>query len=192
MVLLKGQSRELRKGDPSVLGATVLGRYINFAVAVPGVSEVILHVFDGNEKTPVYSIRLSEEDRYGDIFSVQANDTAKDRTYLYEAKGERFLDPYAKLVLGRGVFGHKLTKKERGMLRSPVRSHEFLWQDDRHPNIPYSDMVLYKLHVRGYTMEAGVSHKGTYLGVSEKADYLRGLGVNAVLLMPCAEFNEIE
>ena len=78
-------------GDPSVLGTTVTGRFVNFAVAVPSVSEVVLHVYDGEGKTPLYSIRLGEEDRYGDIFSVKVADTAKDRTYLYETKGEHFL-----------------------------------------------------------------------------------------------------
>lgn len=179
-------------GDPSVLGTTVTGRFVNFAVAVPSVSEVVLHVYDGEGKTPLYSIRLGEEDRYGDIFSVKVADTAKDRTYLYETKGEHFLDPYSKLVLGRGVFGHKLSQKERKSLRSLVAFHDFSWQEDRHPAIAYTDMVLYKLHVRGFTMEAGVSHKGTYLGIAEKADYLKDLGVNAVLLMPCTEFNEID
>lgn len=180
------------KGDPSVLGATVMGRFMNYAVAVPGTDEVILHVYQGKERQPKYSICLGEEDRYGDIFSIQVADKAKDLTYLYEAKGECFLDPYAKLVTGRNSFGHKLTNVERKSLRSLVRFHDFSWQDDRHPAIPYTDTVLYKLHVRGFTMTAGVAHKGTYLGVSEKAEYLRELGVNAVLLMPCVEFNEVD
>ena len=110
----------------------------------------------------MYSIVLSEEDRYGDIFSVKVADNKPDRTYLYETKGERFLDPYAKLVLGRDHFGKKLTRSERKALRSPVRFHEFSWRQDRHPCIPFSDMLLYKLHVRGFTMQAGVGHKGTY------------------------------
>lgn len=192
MKVLGEYSISIAEGDPSVLGATVTGRMVNYAVAVPGVSEVTLHVYDGDGRLPLYSIKMGEEDRYGDIFSVKVADAAKGRTYLYEAKGERFLDPYTKLVLGRGSFGRKLSKKDRGALRSPVRFHEFSWQGDRHPSVPYSDMVLYKLHVRGFTMAANVTHKGTYLGVSEKADYLKELGVNAVLLMPCTEFNEIE
>ncbi len=192
MKLLGEQFIATAEGDPSVLGATASGSYVNYAVAVPGAAEVTLHVFEGRAKKPLYSIVLSEEDRYGDIFSVKVADNKPDRTYLYETKGERFLDPYAKLVLGRDHFGKKLTRSERKALRSPVRFHEFSWRQDRHPCIPFSDMLLYKLHVRGFTMQAGVGHKGTYLGVAEKAEYLKELGVNAVLLMPCTEFNEIE
>ena len=192
MKVLGEQKVRIAKGDPSVLGATVTGRSVNYAVAVPGTDEVILHVYRGTERQPLYSIVLGEEDRYGDIFSVQVADCDKNRTYLYEAKGERFLDPYSKLVIGRNTFAHKLSDSERRSLRSLVRFHDFSWQDDRHPAIAYPDMVLYKLHVRGFSMTAGVKHKGTYLGVAEKADYLCELGVNAVLLMPCTEFNEVD
>ena len=92
MKVLGEYNISVSEGDPSVLGATVTGRTVNYAVAVPGVSEVTLHVYDGAAKQPLYSIRLGEEDRYGDIFSVKVTDAAKGRTYLYEAKGERFLE----------------------------------------------------------------------------------------------------
>ena len=50
---------------------------------------------------------------------------------------------------------------------------------------------MYKLHVRGFTMTApGVRHRGTYRGLLEKKPYLLELGVNALLLMPCVEFDE--
>ena len=192
MKVLGDYKISVSEGDPSVLGATVTGKTVNFAVAVPSVSEVLLHVSDGASKEPLYTIELGEEDRYGDVFSVKVADSGADRTYLYEAKGERFLDPYSKLILGRGEFGKKLTQRERKALRSLVRFRDFSWAGDRHPSVFYSDMVLYKLHVRGFTMASGVAHKGTYLGAAEKAEYLKELGVNAVLLMPCAEFNEIE
>lgn len=192
MKVLGDYNLNAAEGDPSVLGATVMGRYVNYAVAVPGVSEVVLHVYEGDAKQPLYSVVLGDEEHYGDIFSVKLADTARNRTYLYEAKGETFLDPYSKLVLGRGSFGHRLSAKERKMLRSPVHFTGFSWQGDRHPSIPYSETVIYKLHVRGFSMTANVAHKGTYLGVAEKAEYLKELGITAVLLMPCTEFNEIE
>lgn len=192
MKVLGEEKVSVLAGDPSILGTSIMGRYMNYAVAVPGVSEVTLHVFDNREKQPLYSIVMNEEDRYGDIYSVKVADTNRNRTYLYEAKGERFLDPYAKLVVGRGDFGKKLTKAERRGLRAFARFHDFSWQEDRRPQVSYEDMVLYKLHVRGFSMTAGVTHKGTYLGVAEKADYMKELGINAVLLMPCTEFNEVE
>ena len=51
--------------------------------------------------------------------------------------------------------------------------------DDKNPRIPYSDTVLYRLHVRGFTMHpsSGVKHPGTFSGVAEKIPYLKALGV---------------
>ena len=38
-----------------------------------------------------------------------------------------------------------------------------------------------------------VSHsKGTFLGISEKADYFKDLGVNGIVLMPVADFPEVK
>ena len=55
------------------------------------------------------------------------------------------------------------------------------------------DLIIYELHVRGYTKDAssGVKHPGTFDGLKEKIPYLKGLGVNAVELMPVFEFDEM-
>ena len=54
-------------------------------------------------------------------------------------------------------------------------------------------MILYKLHVRGYTKLARkmVSHKGTFLGLTEMIPYWKELGINAIELMPAYEFCEV-
>ena len=46
-------------------------------------------------------------------------------------------------------------------------------------------MILYKLHVRGFSMKRkGVKAPGTFAGLIEEIPYLKSLGINAVLLMP--------
>lgn len=56
-----------------------------------------------------------------------------------------------------------------------------------------SDLIIYELHVRGFTRDAssGVSFPGTFKGIEEKIPYLRSLGINAVELMPVFEFDEM-
>lgn len=58
--------------------------------------------------------------------------------------------------------------------------------------IPYEQMFIYHLHVRGFTKgnNAGVAHPGTFEGVVEKLDYIRDLGFNCVELAPCYEFSD--
>ena len=69
----------------------------------------------------------------------------------------------------------------------------FAWDGDRFPEIPREQMVMYKLNVRAFTMDAGFSgkKKGTFAGVMEKIPYLKELGVTSLELMPVYEFEEL-
>ena len=53
---------------------------------------------------------------------------------------------------------------------------------------------MYKLHVRGFSMDSGKKGKmrGTFAAVEERIPYLKALGVTTVELMPVYEFEEIE
>ena len=66
----------------------------------------------------------------------------------------------------------------------------FDWQGDRHLRRPFSETVIYEMHVKGFTKasSSGVKNAGTYEGVIEKIPYLKSLGVTAVELMPVHEF----
>ncbi len=68
----------------------------------------------------------------------------------------------------------------------------FDWHGDQPLRHPWSETIIYELHVRGFTMDptSGVDHPGTYRGLVEKIPYLQNLGVTAVELMPVQEFNE--
>jgi glycogen operon protein len=73
-----------------------------------------------------------------------------------------------------------------------VTHADFDWQGDQPLRLPWESTVIYELHVRGYTRHpsAGVTHPGTYRGLTEKIPYLCELGVTAVELMPVQEFHE--
>jgi glycogen operon protein len=69
----------------------------------------------------------------------------------------------------------------------------FTWEDDRAPNTPWNQTVIYETHVRGMTARhPGVPEhlRGTYLGLASDPiiDHLLGLGVTAVELMPVHHF----
>lgn len=71
----------------------------------------------------------------------------------------------------------------------------FDWGDDR-PVRHDADLIIYELHVRGFTKHSnsGVSDekRGTFLGVVEKIPYLKELGITAVELMPVFQFDPQE
>ncbi|MHB1810064.1 MAG: glycogen debranching protein GlgX [Solirubrobacteraceae bacterium] len=75
------------------------------------------------------------------------------------------------------------------MPRCVVIDPRFDWGEDRPPRRGWSETVLYETHVKGFTMlHPGVREdlRGTYAGLASDAaiDYLRGLGVTAVELLP--------
>ncbi len=180
-------------GDCMTLGVTHSGKNTNFAVAAGDTDELLLKLYKGAESTqPEAVIKLDSSFRYGNVFAVTVkNFTGKGYTYLYEAKGVSFVDPYAKLLSGREVYGKALSRKAKKMIRAYVCENYFDWGESSLPRLDFQELILYKLHVRGFTKSLKKAHAGTYKGVAERIPHLKDLGINAVLLMPCMEYNEI-
>ena len=63
-----------------------------------------------------------------------------------------------------------------------VAPEAFEWPDDGWRGRPWEEAVVYELHVGTFSPE------GTFAGVEARLDYLAGLGVTAVELMPVADF----
>lgn len=101
------------------------------------------------------------------------------------------LDPYAKAVTGQSIWGE--SKDQNNIYKARVVRDDFDWGDFIQPLIPMEDLVIYELHVRGFTMLDGsiTVKKGTYAALMEKLPYLLKLGINAVELMPSFEFDEM-
>jgi glycogen operon protein len=110
--------------------------------------------------------------------------------------GAVLLDPYARAIGGRDRWGAMPDWDFPYPHRGRVVADDFDWEGDRPLEIPLEDLVVYEMHVRGFTrhpssgLAPGVA--GTFAGVREKLPYLKELGVNAIELMPVFEFDEFE
>ena len=104
------------------------------------------------------------------------------------------LDPYAKSVSGRNVWGEEPDWDDPFPHRGKIIMEDFDWEDDVPLQIPMKDLVIYEMHVRGFTRHpsSGCDTKGTFPGIRAKIPYLKGAGVNCVELMPIFEFDEFE
>lgn len=60
--------------------------------------------------------------------------------------------------------------------------NDFKWTDASWQNLPLQDYIIYELHTGTFTPE------GTFSGVEQKLDYLKELGINAIEIMPVAQF----
>jgi len=103
-------------------------------------------------------------------------------------------DPYARVIGGRDVWFAKPDWDDIYQHRSRLAFDDFDWEDDRPLETPINDLVIYELHVRGFTAHPSskTSAGGTFAGIIEKIPYLKKLGVNCVELMPIFEFDEWE
>ena len=165
-------------GDPLVLGTHETAKGLNFAVRIPDDLPASLVLVAENGIGAAQVIDLPVLRRCGEVASVTLSGRhTSPIAYYYVIDGVRTIDPCARRIVGDVCY----TDPER-----------FNWGDDMSPEIPLSDMIIYKLHVRGFTKGkgSGVLSKGTFRGLMQKIPYLKELGINAVELMPVYEWDE--
>lgn len=117
----------------------------------------------------------------------------KHLAYNYEIDGEVRPDAYATRILGRDKWRDMGRAEWKYAVCCGCAQEAFDWDGDRRPEIPRSKMVMYKLHVRGFSMDAGIRGRtrGTFAAVREKIPYLKELGITTVEFMPVYEFEEL-
>ena len=196
---------QVRPGFFLDFGATVIPGGVNFTIQSHKATSCELLLFHREAEEPFAVLPFPDNYRIGFCYSmIVFGLDIEEFEYAYrldgpydEKKGLRFdrtkilLDPYARAVTGQSHWGHK-NNPQHGYRARVVHSN-FDCGQQRHTSIPMEDLIIYELHVRGYTMDAssGVKHPGTFDGLKEKIPYLKGLGVNAVELMPVFEFDEM-
>jgi glycogen operon protein len=215
-----GYPDRLAPGSPYPLGATWDGLGTNFAVFSANAEHIDLCLFDPLGKRQIAMFTLPEctdEVWHGYLPNAQVGLLYGYRAYgPYEPqRGHRFnpnkllLDPYARRIAGElkwsdALFGHRVNSPRadlsfdrrdsaRGMTKGVVTDDSFNWANDRPPNIPWSDTVIYEAHLRGLTMlceDIRPNARGTFaaLGEPKIIDHLRRLGITAIELLPIHAF----
>lgn len=205
---------EVFDGYPLPFGATARDGGVNFAIASGNATSAtlcLIRLSDLPEKRVTEQIFLSPiMNRTGDVWHVFLKGDFQDMLYGYRFDGkfspreghyfdssQILVDPYAKAVVSRGEYGALGLEDECWPPMAcmvPSVTNKFDWEGDLPLKFPQRDLVIYEMHVRGFTRHesSGTEFPGTYLGAIEKLDYLKELGINCIELMPCHEFNELE
>ncbi|WP_349672422.1 alpha-amylase [Lacrimispora sp.] len=173
------------------MGMTKTGEGVHFSVAAQG-TELKLLFFRNDEKEPLCTFLFPEKEKRGEVFSVTIlGDDFTGISYCYEIDGKRFSDPYGRAFTDKNCWGD--LERAAVLSKSPVTFKAFDWGQDKRPLIPYEDSVVYRIHVRGFTMHSssGTRNKGTFRAIEEKIPYLKELGITTVELMPVYEFQEV-
>jgi glycogen operon protein len=212
--------RRVSAGLPHPLGATWDGRGTNFALFSASAEKVELCLFDRSGRNEIERIALPE--RTDDVWHGYVPHAQPGQLYGYRVHGSyqpeagfRFnphkllVDPYSKRLGGHFIWtdahlayrvGHKREDlsfdrrdNARSMFKSVVVDQAVIWGDDRHPQVPWEDTIIYEAHVKGVTKQRpGVPPelRGTFRGLAAPAmiDHLHKLGVTAIELLPVHSF----
>jgi isoamylase len=203
-------------GEPYPLGAIYNGGGANFSLFSEVAERVELCLFD--EKGRQTCIDLPEVTAFcwhGYLSEVKPGQRYGFRVHGPHAleKGLRcnpaklLLDPYAKAIAGpvdwnEAVFPYRFDDPDGApndsdsasyMPKSVVVETAFDWGEDRSPHRPWNDIVVYEVHVKGFTArhpQVPEKLRGKYAGLAHPVmiEYLQRLGVTAVELMPVHHF----
>jgi len=208
-------------GNPYPLGATWDGKGVNFALFSEHASKVELCLFEGREaEKEAYCVPMTEHT--DQVWHAYLPEILPGQLYGYRvygpyepSQGHRFnphkivLDPYAKAI-GRDLrwadelFAYRMGDPEGDFSfderdnaacapLAAVIDPAFTWGDDRHPRTPWHKMIIYELHVKGFTQlhpEIPEKLRGTYAGLASEfvIHHLTRLGVTAIELLPVHYF----
>jgi maltooligosyltrehalose trehalohydrolase len=148
-------------------GATYLGNgKCRFVVWAPLLDQINLKLIEPQER----SLPLAKDDR--GYWQVDAEGVFPGARYLYAVgEGVERPDP-ASSFQPDGVHGPS----------SVIDHRDFDWRDGDWPGMPLAEMIIYELHVGTFTPE------GTFDAIIGRLDELCRLGVNALEIMPVAQF----
>jgi len=214
-------NRTVYPGDAFPLGATWDGKGVNFALFAENATGVELCLFDNPDSgSESDRIRIMEMDNH--IWHIYLPGLRPGQLYGYRvhgpfepSNGHRFnpnkllIDPYAKAISGTikwhdSLFGYEIGHPDADLSYSELDSAPFVpksvvvdaqfdWGDDKPPQIPYHQTIIYETHVKGFTKlhpQIPEDIRGTYAALSHPVtiQYLKDLGITAVELMPVHHF----
>ena len=207
---------DTRAGRSFPLGATVYPHGVNFSVFSRNSTGIELVLFDSiDDPKPTRRIALDRSrHRTFNYWHVFVPDIKPGQLYGYRAHGPyepenglRFdpdkvlIDPYGRAVIIPDGYNRNAAFKpgdnsDSAMKSAVVDPSAYNWEDDEPLKRPFSQTVIYEMHVKGFTYHSssGVdpSIRGTYTGLVEKIPYLQDLGITAIELLPVFQFDATE
>ncbi|MCM1077335.1 MAG: alpha-amylase family glycosyl hydrolase [Bacteroides sp.] len=192
-------------GKPKMGAQTNADGSVTFCLAAPGKTNVVM-MGSWNDYTPapeyVMNYQDYEDSRYFWL-TLDNIEKGKDYIYYYNVDGAVNVgDPYARLVLdgsndiyiSPSVFPDLPAYPSTRISGVPLavfntERDAYDWQVTDFKGVPQSDLIIYELLIRDFTGTEGKAlGDGTVKGATEKLDYIKSLGVNAIELLPIMEF----
>src|SRR5579885_2755857 len=158
-----------RKGHPFPLGANPYGKGINFALHAPKADRARLVIYPCGEDSILGTFDLNaDNDKKHNVFCISIEGLPASFDYCWFLEGapkdprdipfdpaRPVVDPYARFLNtpsvwkdhGQVILAEKTTLKARY-----CPSESFDWQNVEKPSIPLEKLIIYEMHVRGFTI----------------------------------------
>lgn len=138
-----------------------------FTVWAPYSKEVAVQIISPQQR--LIPMEMKDEEGH---WTIAASDIAPGTLYFYKLDGKDDRPDPASKFQPKGVHGPS----------EVVDLSTFSWNDSNWSGVPLEEMVMYELHVGTFTPE------GTFEAIIPRLSELRELGVNAIEIMPVAQF----
>ncbi len=184
-------------GDFTKMGVHHQPDGVQFTVALTGAGPWALRLLNPSTLMIEQIIPLTDVYRIGKLYSVRVQwEECEHEVLAYDfcSSGERVVDPYSPLIFGRDTWADEARNADDYIIYGGfVRQRVYPWKNPA-PKLRATDMVMYKLHLRGFTMGEGngvpAAKRGCDLGLIARLPYLKELGVTALELQPIYDFEE--
>jgi isoamylase len=189
------QTFSTEPGRAAPLGASRSDDGVNFAFYSDASENVSLVLFTPGAQDPFARFPLNPQvHRTNNVWHIKVKNINTSFDYGIEIGKEMLIDPYAKALNTTHVWADGCYTARQPLAHYDGSGAPFDWEHDTPPVIPPQDLVIYEMHVRGFTQDCSshVQHPGTFLGMIEKIPHLKELGINAVELLPIFEFDECD
>lgn len=148
------------------IGAYYKSGFCDFTVWAPLVDSLELKVLNTVLK---YYPMLSSDDG---CWTLRTKDVRPGSKYLFRVNQEAEYPDPASFSQPQGVHSASVV----------IDHNAYTWTDQSWQGIDLCEYIIYELHVGTF------SSRGTFESVIGKLDYLKGIGINAIEIMPIAQF----
>ena len=114
------------QGRPLPLGTTMIGSIVNFSVAVPQEKECQLLLYRARAKKPSAIYEMNREIGEVRYLALEGIEPSKYE-YNYRIGGKVVIDPYAKAIAGREIWGRERSVQEHEV-RGILYDKEYDWR----------------------------------------------------------------
>ena len=213
---MRGTGDAILPGSSHPLGATVHRGGVNFSVYSEDSTRMEVLLFDAvDDAQPARVIPLDPAGHRtyhywhafvpgleaGQIYAYRAHGPCEPARGLRFDAGKVLLDPYGRCVAVPAGYDRHAASAPGDNAAVAMKSvatdpRGYDWEWDEPLRRPFSQTVIYEMHVAGFTRHpsSGVAteRRGTYAGVIDKIPYLKDLGVTAVELLPVFHFDPFD